>query len=113
MNIVEEVNKLIANYFRKHNNIINSHDIRHEMIHDRDAQLDAIDLVCDIANVYNSAIYQCAFNHLEEVLKMPFMKTDTVSVNQRSYTPQEIGEAISKSAKAIYNNLYHIKGEDK
>lgn len=48
MNIMDEVNKLIAEYFRKHNNIINSYDIRHEMIHDRDARLDAIELVCDI-----------------------------------------------------------------
>ena len=82
MNITEEVNKLIAEYFRKHNNIINSHDIRHEIIHDRDAQLDAIDLVCDIANVYNSAIYQCAFNQLEEALKAPIEKIGTVSAHK-------------------------------
>lgn len=69
MNIVEEVNKLIAEYFRKHENIINSYDTRHEMIHDKDAQLDAIELVCDIANVYNSAIYQCAFEALKRQLK--------------------------------------------
>lgn len=106
MNITEEVNKLIAEYFRRHENIINSHDTKHEMIHDRDAQLDAIELVCAIGNIYNSAIYQCAFNQLEESLKTPIMKIHTVSANQRSYTPQEIGKAISK----ITN---YIKGEDK
>lgn len=37
MNITEEVNKLIADYFRRHDNIINSHDVKHEMIHDKDA----------------------------------------------------------------------------
>ena len=107
MNTTEEVNKLIAEYFRKHDNIINTYDTRHEMIHDKDAQLDAIELVCDIANVYNSAVYQCVIGQLEEAFK------DSVSITQRSYTPQEIGEAISKSAKAIYNDSYHIKGEDK
>lgn len=74
MNIVEEVNKLIADYFRRHDNIINSHDVKHEMIHDKDAQLDAIELVCAIANVYNSAIYQCAFDQLEKLLKLQLKK---------------------------------------
>ena len=67
MNIVEEVNKLIAEYFRKHNEVLmNGKDA---MLRDNYAKLDAIDLVCDIANVYNSAIYQCAFEALKRQLK--------------------------------------------
>lgn len=105
MNITEEVKKLIAEYFRKHNEVLmNGKDA---MLRDNYAKLDAIDLVCDIANVYNSVVYQCAIGQLEEAFK------DSVSITQRSYTPQEIGEAISKSAKAIYNDSYHVKGEDK
>ena len=96
MNIVEEVNKLIAEYFRKHENIINSYDTRHEMIHDKDAQLDAIELVCDIANVYNSAIHQCAF----ESVKTPIEKIDTA---HKSFTSD-----MDKFADAVYWNGTHI-----
>lgn len=89
INIVQEVNKLIAEYFHKHYNIMCSSDVENEMVHDADAQLDAIDLVCDIANVYNSAIHQCAIKQLEE----------------------EIHKAIDKLANAIYDDS--CKGEDK
>jgi hypothetical protein len=105
MNTTEEVNKLIAEYFRKHDNIINSYDTRHEMIHDKDAQLDAIELVCDIVNVYNSAIYQCAFNQLEEILKTPIEKIGTVSAHTNSLTPQD----IDRLADAVYWDSCHIR----
>lgn len=98
MNIIEEVNKLIAEYFRKHDNIINSHDTRHEMIHDKDAQLDAIELVCDIANVYNSEIYQCAF----EALKTPIEKIDTATT--------KASQTVDRFADAVFWDLYHIRG---
>lgn len=102
---MDEVNKLIAEYFRKHNNIINSYDIRHEMIHDRDARLDAIELVCDIANMYNSAIYQCAFDQLEEALKTPIEKIGTVSAHKSSFTPQD----LDRLADAVYWDSCHIR----
>jgi hypothetical protein len=105
VNITEEVNKLIVKYFERHDNIINSHDIKHEMIHDRDAQLDAIELVCDIANVYNSAIYQCAFDQLEKALKTPIEKIGTVSAHTNSLTPQD----IDRLADAVYWDSCHIR----
>lgn len=104
MNITEEVNKLIADYFRRHDNIINSHDVKHEMIHDKDAQLDAIELVCAIANVYNSAIYQCAFDQLEKALKAPIEKIGTVSAH-KSFTPQD----LDRLADAVYWDSCHIR----
>lgn len=105
MNIMDEVNRLIAEYFRRHNNIINSYDIKHEMIHDRDAQLDAIELVCDIANMYNSAIYHCAIDQLEETLKTPIEKIGTVSAHMNGLTPQD----IDRLADAVYWDSCHIR----
>ena len=99
MNTTEEVNKLIVEYFRKHENIINSYDTRHEMIHDKDAQLDAIELVCDITNVYNSAIYHCAF----EALKTPIEKIDTARKNPAS-------QNMDKFADVVFWDLYHMRG---
>lgn len=100
MNIIEEVNKLIAEYFRKHNEVLmNGKDA---MLRDNYAKLDAIDLVCDIANVYNSAVYQCAF----EALKTPIEKIDTDSRTHKSPTSQN----INKFADAVFWDLYHIRG---
>ena len=96
MNIVEEVNKLIAEYFRKHNEVLmNGKDA---MLRDNYAKLDAIDLVCDIANVYNSAVYQSAF----EALKTPIEKIDTA---HKSFTSD-----MNKFADAVFWDLYHIRG---
>jgi hypothetical protein len=75
------------------------------MLRDNYAQLDAIELVCDIANVYNSAVYQCAFNQLEEILKTPIEKIGTVSAHTNSLTPQD----IDRLADAVYWDSCHIR----
>ena len=98
MNIVEEVNKLIAEYFRKHNEVLmNGKDT---MLRDNYAQLDAIDLMCDIANVYNSAVYQSAF----EALKTPIENIDTARNNRLT------SQNMDKFADAVFWDLYHIRG---
>jgi hypothetical protein len=103
MNIEEEINKLITEYFSKHNEVLmNGKDA---MLRDNYAQLDAIELVCDIANVYNSAIYQCAFDQLEKALKTPIEKIDTVSAHKSGLTPQD----IDRLADAVYWDSCHIR----
>jgi hypothetical protein len=99
MNIEEEINKLITEYFSKHNEVLmNGKDA---MLRDNYAQLDAIELVCDIANVYN----QCVFNQLEEVLKTPIEKIGMVSAHKSGLTPQD----IDRLADAVYWDSCHIR----
>lgn len=98
MNIVEEINKLITEYFRNHNNILIKG--KDAMLRDNHAQFDAIDLVCDIANVYNSAVYQSI---LDEVAKIPIPN----SLMSKTFTSQD----MNKLADAVLADSY--KGEDK
>ena len=105
MNIAEEVNKLITEYFRKHAEILmNGKDA---MLRDNYAKLDAIDLVCDIANVYNSAVYQSVYQSLNQLMEEA-LNTNTISA-YTSFTSQD----MDKLAKAVYSDSYHMKGEDK
>jgi hypothetical protein len=99
MNFEEEINKLITEYFSKHNEVLmNGKDA---MLRDNYAKLDAIDLVCDIANVYNSAVYQSTF----EALKTPIEKIDTGSAHKNT-----THKNIDRFADAVFWNLYHIRG---